>query len=127
MQPCYGGNDLGRFVTTYNSEYTCQSTDGRDGIFCTLSLELTTNKKSIKNDVFGGKTSVKEGKSRRGDKGQVWKVTKGARERNPEGFYGAKKQAKKFGVSRENKGTQTQKLTDRSWDWAVEDLSLIHI
>ena len=124
MQPYYyAGNDLGRFVTTYNSEYTCQSTDGGDEIFCMLSLELRTKKKSIKNEIVGGRTSVKEGKSRRGDKGQGWKVMQGARERKPEGFYGAKKQTNKFGVSKENKGTQTQKLTEnRNWDWPVEQI-----
>ena len=49
-------------------------------------------------------------------------MTKGARERNPKGFFGPKKQSDKYAVScSENKGTQTQKLTDRS-SWIVEDI-----
>ena len=116
--PHYGGNDLGRFITTYNSEFTCQRYNGGgDEIFCKLSLELTAKKKSIKNEIVGGRRSVKEGKRRRGERLEGWKVTKGARERNPE----AKKETKKLGVSsKENKGTQTQKLKDRSS--AVEEI-----
>ena len=118
----YSGNDLGRFVTTYNSEYSCQRTDGGDEILCKLSVQLTTQKKSTQNEIVGGKQFVKEGKSRRGETGQGWKVTKGARERNPKGFFGPKKQSDKYAVScSENKGTQTQKLTDRS-SRAVEDI-----
>ena len=118
----YSGNDLGRFVTTYNSEYSCQRTEGGDRILCKLSVQLTTQKKSIQNEIVGGKQFVKEGKSRRGETGQGWKVTKGARERNPKGFFGPKKQSDKYAVSySENKGTQTQKLTYRS-SRAVEDI-----
>ena len=116
----YSGNDLGRFVTTYNSEYS--RTDGWDGIVCKLSVQLTTKKKSTQNEIVGGKQFVKEGKSRRGETGQGWKVTKGARERNPKGFFGPKKQSDRYAVScSKNKGTQTQKLTDRS-SRAVEDM-----
>ena len=113
MHP-YSGNDLGRFVTTYNSEYSCQRTDFGDSILCTLSVELTTKNKPIKSEIVWGKTSVKEGK-RRGEKMQEgWKVTQGARERNPERVF-AKRRSDRIAASRENKSTQTQKLTDKNW------------
>ena len=90
MKP-HGGNDLDRFVTTYNSDFSWQSTnyDGTgifctnyDGakIFCTLSVDLVAKEKSSKNEIVGRKTPMREGKiRRRGDVGQGWKVTKGAR------------------------------------------------
>ena len=110
----YSGNDLGRFVTTYNSEYSCQRKDFGDRILCTLSVELTTKNKPIKNEIVQGKTLVKEGK-RRGEKAQEgWKVRKGARERNPEGVF-AKRRSDRIAASRENKSTQTQNLTDKNW------------
>ena len=118
MQP-YNGNDLGRFVTTYNSEYSCQRTEGGERILYTLSIELMTKKKPIKNEIVQGKTLVKE-RNGRGTKVQEgWKVLKGAREKNHEGVF-AKWGSNRIAASRENKSTQTQKLTDRSW--AVADI-----
>ena len=119
MQP-YSGNDLGRFVTTYNSEYSCQRMDGGESILCTLSIELMTKKKPAKNEIVRGKTLVRE-RNGRGTKVQEgWKVIQGARERNPEGVI-AKWGSDRIAASRENKSIQTQKLTDRSW--AAADIS----
>ena len=78
----------------------------------TLSVELMTKKKPIKNEIVRGKTLVRE-RNGRGTKVQEgWKVTKGARERNPEGVFA---KSDRIAASRANKSTQTQKLTDRSW------------
>ena len=117
MMP-YVGTDLDRFQTTYNSEYSCQKSNGSgDGVLCKLSMEL---KNQIKDPL--AKTIVKEGK-RRGEKVENWKVTKGARERNREGvfgFQGRKRQSEKLAASRENKSTQTQNLDNEGW--TAEDI-----
>ena len=120
MMP-YVGTDLDRFQTTYNSEYSCQKSNGSgDGVLCKLSMELIMKKNQTKDPL--AKTIVKEGK-RRGEKVENWKVTKGARERNREGvfgFQGRKRQSEKLAASRENKSTQTQNLDNEGW--TAEDI-----
>ena len=82
-------NDCGRFVTTYNSEYLCQKQDGGDVVLCTLSMKMS-EPMPAKNEKMKGKPMILvKGGKRRGEKFQQgWKVTKGARERNPQGWRG---------------------------------------
>ena len=108
-------NDRGRFVTTYNSEYLWQKQDGGAVVLCTLSMKMS-EPMPAKNEKMKGKLMMSvKGANRRGEKVQQgWKVTKGARERNPGGWRGNFGNAIQLGKmtcsTSEDKSTQTTKM-----------------